>query len=169
MKHLKDNEIPFRANNIIQDNDQRYQFYFYKHDITILISDEVMNGGFRDATYVVKGMVPGLKYVNKEELKNYQGKKMIFNDTRPTRIDSVFADNPENRSVLGEEKEESVEIKKTLITDRAKFIAIIKEHFTPETFNGASYKEFAKEYNAKQGNELLLNDTIYGAVSLLGL
>ena len=72
MKHLVDNEIPFRANNIIQDNDQRYQLYFYKHDITILISDVVANNGFRDATYVVQGIVPGLKYVNKEELKSYQ-------------------------------------------------------------------------------------------------
>ena len=70
--------------------------------------------------------------------------------------------------MFGEEKEEQ-NVQKTLITDRSKFINIIKEHFTPETFTGTSYRKFAQAYNAKQGNELLLNDTVAGCVSLLGL
>ncbi|MEI6118418.1 MAG: hypothetical protein WCP92_04185 [bacterium] len=54
MKYLLDNDIPFRANNILQDNNQRYQLYFFQHDITILISDMVSNNCFRDATYAIK-------------------------------------------------------------------------------------------------------------------
>jgi len=69
MKYVLDNKIPFRASNIIEDNTQRYQFYFYDKDITILISDVIVANKFRDATFVVKGMVPGLKYISKEELK----------------------------------------------------------------------------------------------------
>ncbi|MEI8008203.1 MAG: hypothetical protein WCI00_01840 [bacterium] len=53
-----DNNISFRANNIIEDNNQRYQFYFYDKDITILISDEVTGNCFRDSTYAIKGIVP---------------------------------------------------------------------------------------------------------------
>jgi len=34
---------------------------------------------------------------------------------------------------MGEEKEEQPEVQKTLITDKTKFITIIKENFTPET------------------------------------
>ena len=58
MKHLIDNNIPFRANNIIEDNNQRYQFYFYDKDITVLISDEITGNCFRDSTYAIKGIVP---------------------------------------------------------------------------------------------------------------
>ncbi|MEI6774599.1 MAG: hypothetical protein WCL18_07630 [bacterium] len=54
MKYLTDNNIPFRANNIIEDNNQRYQFYFYDNDISLLISDVIIGNGFRDATYVIK-------------------------------------------------------------------------------------------------------------------
>ena len=56
-----------------------------------------------------------------------------------------------------------------MITDRATFLQIIKEHFTPKNLTTATYRKFAKEYNERQGNKLLLNDTIYGSVSLLGL
>jgi len=169
MKYLLENNIPFRANNIIEDNNQRYQFYFYDKDITILISDEVSGNCFRDSTYAIKWIVPGLRNVNKEELKNYQGKKIVYNENRNRRMESVFTDDPQNRPIIGEEKDDIPIMPKTLITDRATFISIIREHFTPETFNGASYRKFAQEYNATQENELLLNDTIYWAVSLLGL
>lgn len=169
MKYLLENNIPFRANNIIEDNNQRYQFYFYDKDITILISDEVSGNCFRDSTYAIKWIVPGLRNVNREELKNHQGKKIVYNENRNRRIESVFTDDPQNRPVIGEEKDEVIIVTKTLITDRATFISIMREHFTPETFNGASYRKFAQEYNASQDNEFLLNDTIYWSVSLLGL
>lgn len=102
-----------------------------------------------------------MRNVNREELKNHQGKKIVYNENRNRRIESVFTDDPQNRQIIGEEKEEPTVVSKTLITDRATFINIIREHFTPETFNGASYRKFAQEYNATQGNVLLLNDTIY--------
>lgn len=54
MKYLLDNNVPFRANNIIKDKNDRYQFYLYEHDITFLISDVVAPNGFRDSTYVIK-------------------------------------------------------------------------------------------------------------------
>lgn len=169
MKYLLENNISFRANNIIEDNNQRYQFYFYDKDITILISDEISGNCFRDSTYAIKWIVPGLRNVNKEELKNHQGKKIIYNENRNRRIESVFTDDPQNRPIIGEEKEDIGSIPKKLITDRAIFTNIIREHFTPETFNGASYRKFAQEYNASQDNAFLVNDTIYWGVSLLGL
>jgi hypothetical protein len=125
MKYLLENNIPFRANNIIEDNNQRYQFYFYDKDITILISDEVSGNCFRDSTYAIKGIVPGLRNVNKEELKNYQGKKIVYNENRNRRIESVFTDDPQNRPIIGEEKDDVNIVPKTLITDRATFISII--------------------------------------------
>ena len=84
----------------------------------------------------------------------------MFNENRGRRMESVFTDDPQNWPIIGEDKEEPTIVPKTLITDRAMFISIIKEHFTPETFNGASYRKFAQEYNATQDNTLLLNDTI---------
>ncbi len=169
MKHLKDNNIPFRANNILQDNNQRFQFYFYDRDITILISDEVIGNCFRDSTYAIKGMVPWLRNVNREELKSYQGKKIVFNEHRSRRMESVFKDDPQHRPIISEEKEEGREDPKTMITDRSTFIGIIKEHFTPETLTIPAYRKFAQEYNSQQGNALLLCDTVYGCASLLGL
>ena len=169
MKYLLDNKIPFRANNIIEDKNQWYQFYLYEHDITILLSDMIMGNGFRDSTYVIKWLVSWLRNVNKEELKHQQGKKIVFNENRPRRIESVFTDDPQNRPVIGEEKEDQNENNKTLITDRTTLITIIKENFTPENLTTATYRKFAKTYNEMQGNNLLLNDTIYGNVSLLGL
>ncbi|MEI6774600.1 MAG: hypothetical protein WCL18_07635 [bacterium] len=56
-----------------------------------------------------------------------------------------------------------------MLQDKTIFIGIIKENFTPETLTAASYKRFAQEYNGAQGNTLLLNDTICGNASLLGL
>ena len=169
MKYVLDNKIPFRASNIIEDNTQRYQFYFYDKDITILISDVIVANKFRDATFVVKGMVPGLKYISKEELKKYQGRKIAFSDTRDRRIESVFTDNPENRSTIGEDKDDVEPANKTTVTDRAKFIDIIKTHFTPETLNVTSYEEFAQHYNGDPQHTELLKDTIYGNAGLLGL
>ncbi|MCX6824137.1 MAG: hypothetical protein NT085_03335 [candidate division SR1 bacterium] len=169
MKHVVDNNIPFRASNIVEDNTQRFQFYFYDKDITILISDVVVGNTFRDATFAIKGMVPGLKYIGKEDLKKYQGRKIMFNDTWAGRIEGIFTDNPENRPAIGEEKEDT-ENMKTFITDRAQFIAIIKEQFpTSESLNVPSYAAFAKQYNEAKEHTLLLRETICGNASLLGL
>ncbi|MCX6822592.1 MAG: hypothetical protein NTX91_01155 [candidate division SR1 bacterium] len=169
MKYVLDNEIPFRASNIIEDNTQRYQFYFYDRDITILMSDVIVGTMFRDATFVIKGMVPGLKYISKEELKKYQGRKIMFSDTWDKRIEGVFTDNPENRPTIGEEKEEADVENKTAVTDRTQFIGIMKANFSAETLNVASYEKFAQQYNADPQNTLLLKDTIYGNAALLGL
>lgn len=169
MKYLLDNRVPFRANNIIEDKNQWYQFYLYDNDITILISDVIMNNGFRDSTYVIKWLVAWLRNVNREELKHNQWKKIMFNDSRTRRIEWVFTDDPQNRPIIGEEKEESINVNKTLLTDRSTFIGIIKENFTPDTLTTLSYKKFSKIYNDLQGNDLLINDTIYGNASLLGL
>jgi hypothetical protein len=168
MKYLLDNNVPFRASNIKGDVEQQYQFYFYEHDITILISDVVTNNCFRDATYVINWN-PALRNVTRKELKGYQWKKMVFNENWSRRMESIFTDDPNNRKTIGEEKEETPTMQKTLITDRATFISLIKENFTPETLTPLSYKKFAREYNTRQGNELFLNDTLYGNVSLLGL
>ena len=169
MKHVMDNNIPFRASNIVEDNTQRFQFYFYDKDITILISDVVVGNTFRDATFAIKGMVPGLKYISKEDLKKYQGRKIMFSDTWAGRVEWIFTDNPENRPAIGEEKEDTDTVK-TFITDRAQFIAIMKEQFpTPKSLNIPSYAAFAKKYNETKENTLLLRDTICGNASLLGL
>ena len=93
----------------------------------------------------------------------------MFNENRSRRMESVFTDDPQNWPIIGEDKEEPTVVPKTLITDRSKFIGIMKENFTPKNLTTATYRKFAKEYNERQGNELLLNDTIYGSVSLLGL
>lgn len=169
MKFLLDNKIPFRANHIVEDANQRYQLYFYQQDITILISDAVVNDCFRDSTYVIKGIVPGLKYVNKEELKNYQGRKIVYNENRPMRIEGTFKEDAGNRPIIGEERSDSEAEPRAMLTDRATFIDIMKKQFPDGQITGTSYTAFAKTYNADKKNTLLLNETIYGNVSLLGL
>lgn len=96
MKYVIENNILFRASNIVTDNNQWYQFYFYDRDVTVLISDEITGNCFRDATYVIKGMLPGLRNFKKEEFKKYQGKKIIFNDQWCKRLGSVFTENPDH-------------------------------------------------------------------------
>lgn len=114
-------------------------------------------------------MVSGLRNVSKEALKDYQGKKIVYSENRTRRVEGMFTDDPQNRPLIGDEKEDQVEETKTLITDKEDFIAIIKEHFTQKSLNIPSYSKFAREYNLKQGNTLLLNDTLIGNASLLGL
>lgn len=169
MKYVIENNILFRASNIVTDNNQWYQFYFYDRDVTVLISDEITGNCFRDATYVIKGMLPGLRNFKKEEFKKYQGKKIIFNDQWCKRLGSVFTENPDHWTNIWEEKDDQPEVTRTLLTDRIKCIELLKDNFTPETFNTSSYKAFARAYNAQQNNEFFLNETINGLVSLFGI
>ncbi len=169
MKYIKDNNIFVNPNNIVQDANWRYQIYLNQQDITILVSDEIVNNSFRDATYLVKWVIPWLRNMNKDEFKTQHGRRITFSDSWERRMECAFNEDANQWPILWPDSEECEKEEKILITDRAKFIGIIKENFDANNFNIESYYKFASKYNRDPSRKELLRLNVLSNASLLGL
>lgn len=167
IKYLKEtNCVDYQ---IFIDPKDRLYMYLLEKNISIIVSDIVTNNKFKDATYIIRWPLLESKPLNKEELSEMQGKRIIYTDTRGRRIEEILDENPSSRPNIGEVRDDDEIQEKTLITDKKEFISIMKDNFTRDTLTRNSYSEFAKAYNADEKNAYFLRETLNGNGSILGV
>lgn len=171
-KYLQDNKIVLQSRHILKYPDWSLCIYIQSKNISILVSDEIWsNKCFRDATYIVKWPILEDKPITKDMIGEYEGRRIMFSDTRWNRIEEILDQNPDSREQIKTQNwlHDEVEIMRELITDKQEFINIIKVNFDMESFDSASYTSFVNKYNYDNANQFLLRTTLSSNYALLWL
>ncbi|MEI6671995.1 MAG: hypothetical protein WCL02_01150 [bacterium] len=106
--------------------------------------------------------------MTKEMIGEYEGKRIMFNDTRGNRLEDILTQNPDTREKIKTDNGiQEDDIQKELITDKNEFIHIIKQHFTFETLNSVNYPLFVEDYNSNPQNKFLLRVKLVSNYALL--
>lgn len=170
-KYLQDNKITFNPRHILRYPDWNLYIYLQTKNITIIVSDEITwNNCFRDATYIVKWPILENEPITKEMIWEYEGKRIMFTENRTDRIQDILEQNPDNREKIKTQNWiHEDEIGKELITNKNEFIKTIKENFTIDSLNWASYIEFINKYNLDPKNIFLFRSTLVSNYAILWL